>query len=136
MSKNGGSVAINGFLYQILVNLSRISEIHLSAQLDGNEMTSAILILEPEEGGGDARYENPNIRIIEQYKTRSNNRTWALREIIDDVLPDLFKAINPVKLNEPCQYRFVTNGRNGRFGYFMKFLQQFKDGKEIGRAHV
>ena len=129
MSKNGGSVAINGFLYQIIANLSRISEIHLSAQLDGNEMTSARLILEPKEGGGDARYENPNIRIIEQYKTRSNNRTWALREIIDDVLPDLFKAINPEKLNEPCQYRFVTDGRNGRFGYFVKFLQQFKDGK-------
>jgi hypothetical protein len=90
MPEAGGSAAIYGILYQILANLWRVSEIRLKAKLAGQEIQSALLILEPKWGGGDARYEGDGIRVVEQYKTRSGNRTWSLKDLIEDVLPNLF----------------------------------------------
>jgi hypothetical protein len=89
MPQAGGSAAIYGILYQILANLWRASEIRLEAKLAGQEILSARLILEP-KGGGDARYEGEGIRVVEQYKTRSGNRTWSLKDLIEDVIPNLF----------------------------------------------
>jgi hypothetical protein len=38
MPESGGPAAIYGFLYQILANLWRVSEIQLKAKLDGQEI--------------------------------------------------------------------------------------------------
>jgi hypothetical protein len=57
MPEPGGPSAIYGILYQILANLWRVSEIRLESKLAGQEIRSALLILEPKGGGGDARYE-------------------------------------------------------------------------------
>ncbi len=125
MSEPGGSAALNGFLYQIFANLHYISEIQLSATLDGENIQSARLILEPQGGGGDARYEGKNVRIVDQYKTRTGDRTWSLNDLIQEVLPDLFLAVDANRLHEPCRYRFVTDGRRGRLNHFERFLQNF-----------
>ena len=131
MSSSGGSAAINGFLYQILANLGNISKFHLSFVRDKNteDIESARLILEPKGGGGDARYEYGGIRIVEQYKTRSGNRKWSLDDLIHDVLPDLFRAVDAKRLDEKCKFRFVTNGRFGRLVHFERFLQTFSSQK-------
>ena len=113
MPEPGGPSAIYGILYQILANLWRVSEIRLDTKLDGQEIRSARLILEPKGGGGDTRYEGDGIRVVEQYKTRGGNRTWSLNELIDRVLPDLFIDVDPARLTEVCTYRFVTDGRCG-----------------------
>jgi hypothetical protein len=125
MPEAGGSAAINGFLYQILANLRRISKIRLETKLDGQEIHSPCLILEPKGGGGDNRYEGKGIRIIEQYKTRGPNRTWSLTDLIEEVLPDLFIAVDPDRFSEVTTYRFVTDGRCGRIHHFQRFLENF-----------
>jgi len=129
MPEPGGPAAIHGILYQILANLWRVSEIQLDAKVQGQEVRSARLILEPKGGGGDTRYEGEGVRIIEQYKTRGHNRTWSLRELIEDVLPDLFVAVDPERLTEVSTYRFVTEGRCGGSVHspnFQRCLARFK----------
>jgi hypothetical protein len=98
MPESGGPAAIYGFLYQILANLWRVSEIRLKAKLDGQEIRSARLILEP-KGGGDTRYEGDGIRVVEQYKTRGGNRTWSLKELIEGVLRNLFLDLDDLDPN-------------------------------------
>src|SRR6266498_2287467 len=100
MPEPGGAAAIYGILYQILANLWRVSEIRLEAKLAGQEIRSALLILEPKGGGGDTRYEGNGIRVVEQYKTRSGDRTWSLNDMINSVFPDLFIAVDPARLTE------------------------------------
>lgn len=128
MPAPGGSATIHGLLYQILANLWRVSEIRLDAILDKQEIRSAGVILEPKGGGGDNRSEGKGVRIIEQYKTRGHNRTWSLRELIEDVLPDLFIAVDADRLTEVNCYRFVTDGGCGEsvhFPAFRRFLAGF-----------
>src|SRR6266511_2743378 len=130
MPEPGGSAAINGFLYQILANLRHVSGIQLKTKRYGQEIRSARLILEPKGGGGDTRYEGEGVRIIEQYKTRGANRTWSLKDLIDDVLPNLFADdVDPNRHTGTSKYRFVTDGRCGdsiQSPDFRRFLQNFK----------
>jgi hypothetical protein len=129
MPEAGGSAAIYGILYQILANLWRVSEIRLKAKFAGQEIQSALLILEPKGGGGDARYEGDGIRVVEQYKTRSGNRTWSLKDLIEDVLLNLFVDLDPRRPAGTSRYRFVTDGRCGdsiRSQDFQRFLQNFE----------
>ena len=128
MPEPGGSAAIYGILYQILANLWRVSEIHLETKLAGQEIRSARLILEP-KGGGDARYEGDGIRVVEQYKTRSGNRKWSLKDLIEGVLPNLFLDLDHSRPPGASQYRFVTDGRCSDSIHspnFQRFLQIFK----------
>ena len=63
-------------------------------------------------------------RIVEQYKTRSAG-TWSTRDIVFDVLPDLFRAVDETQ--PASKYRFVTDGRLGRIGHLQGFLKHFSD---------
>jgi hypothetical protein len=128
MAEPGGSAAINGFLYQILANLWQIAKIRLSdVKRRKEDIYSARLILEPKGGGGDARYEVNGVRIVEQYKKRSEKKKWSLKEIIKDVLPDLFIAVDPHRLHEECKYHFVTDGCRGNIDEFDRFLKTLKN---------
>ena len=55
MTRSGGSVALNGFLYQILHHLHWSANVSLTGTLDGQEMKDGCLVLEPGKGGGDAQ---------------------------------------------------------------------------------
>jgi hypothetical protein len=120
MVQVGGPAAINGFLYQILKHLNWLASVHFTGQIRGSGVTGdACIILEPKDGG-DARLDGQNMYLVEQYKTRSD-RTWSAQSIINDVLPDLRMAVlepPPVK----AEYRFVTDGREGRLENFRHFL--------------
>lgn len=96
-------------------NLNKIKE----------EITSARIILEPFGGGGDQQQINNTTRIVEQLKTRSSNGTWSLREIVEDVLPDLYKAIDPEQPN--TQYHFITDGRIGDCKEVITFFRDLKN---------
>ena len=54
MTRSGGSVALNGFLYQILHHLDWAAGVSLTGTLDGQEVEDGCLVLEPGKGGGDA----------------------------------------------------------------------------------
>ena len=120
----GGSAALNGFLYQFLANLGHIVQLTIkNAERTGDDLRSALLILEP-KSGGDAQYLVEGRRIVEQYKTRSAG-TWSTRDIVFDVLPDLFRAVDETQ--PASKYRFVTDGRLGRIGHLQGFLKHFSD---------
>ena len=119
MTQSGGSVALNGFLYQILHHLDWSAEVSLTGTLDGQEVKDGCLVLEPGKGGGDAQARASGWYLVEQYKTRASG-TWSLSDVIT-VLRDLRKSV-PEDLPEYAQYRFVTNGRPGRLAQFREFI--------------
>ncbi|KAA3509208.1 hypothetical protein DXM21_22570 [Agrobacterium rosae] len=106
----GGPAAINGFLYQFLANLAHISRATLSPSSDEDSST-VVITLEP--GAGDASVLDGDHLLIEQYKTRSAGRTWSLKDVISEVLPDLLKAVPDLSDDSQASFRFVTDGRKG-----------------------
>ena len=108
----GGASTISGVLYQILWTLLRALRVRIQAECATNDDTEALFVLEPSGGGGDLRLEGKSIE-VEQLKAKSDGGTWPLRTIIEDVLPDLFLAVG--RDARPCRFRFVTEGRMGRW---------------------
>ena len=119
MTRSGGSVALNGFLYQILHHLDWSADISLTGRLDGREVKEGCLVLEPGKGGGDAQARASGSYLVEQYKTRDSG-TWSLSDVIT-VLRDLRKSV-PDDLPGYAEYGFVTNGRSGRLAEFKEFI--------------
>ena len=119
MTRSGGSVALNGFLYQILHHLDWSAGVSLTGTLDGQEVEDGCLVLEPGKGGGDAQAHASGLYVVEQYKTRASG-TWSLSDVIT-VLRDLRKSV-PDDLPDCARYRFVTNGRQGRLAEFREFI--------------
>ena len=126
MTRSGGSVALNGFLYQILHHLDWSTDASLTGTLDGQEVKDGCLVLEPGEGGGDAQAQAraSGLYLVEQYKTRTSG-TWSLSEVIA-VLGDLRKSV-PDYLPGFARYRFVTNGRPGRLAEFREFIARLNE---------
>ena len=91
MTRSGGSVALNGFLYQILHHLDLSAGVSLTGTLDGREVTDGCLVLEPAKGGGDAQAHASGLYLVEQYKTRASG-PWSLSDVIA-VLRDLRKSV-------------------------------------------
>ena len=114
MTQSGGPAAINGFLYQMLQHIDRIATLHRSE----HDPSAQLLVLEPRDGG-DARAEDRAFRCVEQYKTRTKG-TWSVRDVTG-VLRDLRRAVRQPHATD-AQYRFVTDGRRGRFDEFDVFL--------------
>jgi len=124
MQLSGGTATIHGVLFQILGSMKWACELALDAQLnEDGELDSAQLILEP-IGGGDLLVERPTGRVVEQWKSRRSDRAWTLREIVTDVLPDLYSAVDPQRLGLPTSYRFRAEGTitdcSAAFTFFRK----------------
>ena len=120
----GGPATINGVVYQLLWSLLRTSTLRIdrvSRDAHDGELDSACIRLEPHGGGGDLRVEDSNRLVVEQVKTRSGVRTWSLRNVIEDVLPDLYKGVD-LSIRNTC-YRFITDGRMGRWPQVLRLFQ-------------
>jgi hypothetical protein len=86
----GGPAMMNGVAYQLLWSLLRVWKGTVCDVLEGPtdlEPRGVTVILEPPEGGD---LEIPGA--VEQIKARSSGGSWSLEEVIQDVLPDLYKA--------------------------------------------
>ena len=120
----GGPSTINGILYQMLWCLFRAARLHMSSLIldaNGQEVTQATLRLEPSGGGGDLQEITGNRKMVAQLKARSNEGTWSLREVIEQVLPDLYLAVDP---DAPeTDYQFITEGRMGAWPQVYAFFQ-------------
>lgn len=124
MVQAGGPAAINGFLFQILNHLAWFADIRIGGKIAGHGLEAdAYVVLEPRDGG-DARYEGVNSYVVEQYKTRPDG-TWSVNAIINDVLPDLRKAVREPP-GQKGAYLFVTDGRAGRLKTFDSFLTSLR----------
>src|ERR1700686_766096 len=113
MAKPGGSATINGILFQVLGALARAAQLQVDATLHDETADRILLRIEPSGGGGDLQIHFPTKRIVEQWKARTGGGTWSLRNIIDDVLVDLYRAVEDANLCPDNQYLFVTEGRRG-----------------------
>jgi HEAT repeat protein len=119
----GGAATINGVLYQMLWTLlhaSRATFVKPSV-LENNQLQEVTLVLEPGGGGGDLVVKAKERRSVEQLKARSDGSKWSLKEIVEKVIPDLYLA--NLKDNSPANYRFVTEGRMGRWQKEYKFFR-------------
>src|ERR1700741_5246887 len=98
MASAGGSATINGILFQLLGTLARTAQLQLEAAQQQESADRVLLRIEPLGGGGDLRIHFPTKRIIEQWKARTGGGPWSLRQIIDNVLVDLYRAVDGANL--------------------------------------
>ena len=126
---SGGSSTIYGIRYQMLWSLLRTTELHIrDCQKDErNEIIQVILRLEPIGGGGDLQEIGATGTIVEQVKARSDGGAWSLREVIDEVLPDLYRANPPAN-----SYRFITEGKRGGWERTYEFFQSLGGRNQTG----
>ena len=123
----GGPSTINGVLYQMLWCLFRATRLHISScTLDENtrEITQASIRLEPSGGGGDLQEITGDRKVVAQLKARSDQGTWSLREVVEEVLPDLYLAIEAGPAS--ADYQFITEGRIGGWSQVYSFFQSLK----------
>lgn len=125
MTTPGGSATANGILYQILGTLNWAARLSLTAVVDEHDFTDARLVIEPADGG-DLQVLGGSCRIVEQWKAKSDAGTWSVRRVVEDVLPDLYRAIDLETLAGAAEYRFVSEGRTGRWSAFNSLLHDLK----------
>lgn len=122
----GGPATINGVLYQLLWSLLRASRASIgsvSTDAAGN-VEQVLMTLEPTGGGGDLVVAEGSRKIVEQLKARPDGGTWSLREMVEDVIPDLYIACSETEPD--TEFRFVTEGRMGRWEKVYDFLQSLR----------
>lgn len=124
----GGAATHYGILYQVMNS----ADVALSVQTTGDatDPDAVTLLVEPRGGGGDVVAEVPQGRTVYQFKARSDRGTWSLNQIIDDVLPDLFKAVPLNPAGDGSEYVFVTEGREGDISEAKEFF------RELGRDSI
>lgn len=105
----GGSATLYGVLYQLLGSLHQTTWL----QMQGDPVRAARLEVEPPGGGGDLRVEGPGYRRVEQWKARTSGRSWGLQDVLDQVIPDLYRdpALD-LPADQTC-YVFATEGHLG-----------------------
>lgn len=97
-----------GLLYQVFSSLGRA--LTISVQKNRRAVQSIVLVVEP--SGGDLAELGRKQRDVYQYKARSRGQSWSFKDIIDKVLPDLYRAV-PLAVGVPTRYWLVTEGSAG-----------------------
>lgn len=132
----GGPATINGVLYQLLWSLLHVSRAHVievSQKHDG-AIEKTTLTLEPIGGGGDLVVGTASGKVVEQVKARTDGGTWSLKEIIEDVIPDLYIA--SCDDSSESEFRFVTEGRMGHWGEVYTFFQTLRSNCPSDDTHL
>src|SRR5437868_1080943 len=125
MSQSGGSATIYGILYQAIGAAHWAATISLQADPLNSDFASATLVIEPAGGGGDLVVHGQR-RIVEQWKAKSDRGTWSTRALITDVFPDLYRAIQLGETVPPIEYRFVSEGRAGRWEQMQQLFHRIR----------
>ncbi|MCC6680491.1 MAG: hypothetical protein IT445_06270 [Phycisphaeraceae bacterium] len=123
----GGSANIYGVTYQTLRILDRAGFVAVRAIKTGDDLESSVFVIEPAGGGGDFQLRQPQGRIVEQLKASSGESSWSLNSFINDVIPDLYLAVDLSRIDGPDHYYFVTEGHRGRWGGAQTFFNSLRD---------
>lgn len=124
MAQAGGSATINGVLYQILGALQQsLSYRIVQAEIRDGDFQKVSLLIEPSGGGGDLQIFASGFRTVQQWKAKSTGGTWSLKEVIEEVLPDLYRSVSCDQLEEGWSFQFVTEGRIGKWEDAYAFFQ-------------
>lgn len=132
-STPGGPSTIRGILYQILYSLSIFGELYIHAPLASKaKFDDATIVLEPSDGGDHQIIKNGS-RKVEQLKIRTDGEgTWSLKEVIESVIPDLYRAVDFEKIE--TEFVLVTEGRRGRWSEvedFFNDISKVEDAQQI-----
>jgi hypothetical protein len=106
----GGQWNLSGVLYQLLVTLNASLGAKVEEVVLGKETAAVRVVVEPDLGG-DSQTHQPNLRTVDQIKIRRGASPWTTRKIIEEVLPDLYKAASAD--SSPTRFRFVTDRLDG-----------------------
>jgi len=120
MTTTPGAYNIHGVVFQVIRTAQW--SVRMTLTSPAKRLASARLTAEP-RSGGDFQVRFAERRIVQQFKTRSGNRTWSLREVIDEVLPDLYRAVDLADASE-TRFEFVTDGRMGSWRIAAEFFDQ------------
>lgn len=120
MTQPGGPATLYGVLYQILGSVDWAARIILSGEVVDRELFDATLILEP-KAGGDIQVHTRRGRVVEQWKSKGGGGTWSLKSVIEEVLPDLYRAVGDAR-DPSDEFRFVTEGRRGKWKEASEFF--------------
>jgi hypothetical protein len=113
----GGPAAIHGFLYQLLGALDRTVRLSIP---DGETGEATLVEIEPD--GGDLETRTSSGIVVEQWKGGSSRRTWSLRDVIEEVLPDLYLAAR--RHGDQASYVLVAAGRRGQWDLAEAFFRE------------
>ena len=111
MPQPGGPATLYGVLYQILGSIDWAARIIVSGEVEDRQLFAAKVVLEPKTGG-DLQVHTRRGRVIEQWKSKGGGGTWSLRSVIEEVLPDLDRAVGDAR-DPSDEFHFVTEGRPG-----------------------
>lgn len=135
--RSGGANAINGFVYQLLWCAVRSCRLRLDSTpgKDPALPSQAVIVLEPRDGGDMRELAGGTTRVV-QLKSRPSGRSWSLRDLIVEVLPDLYRAVDIS--NDSIRYLMATEADMGRWSQVMDFFESLArrgkaDDPPIGR---
>jgi hypothetical protein len=109
-AETGGQWNFSGVLYQLLVTLRAGLTAVVEDVSAGQDILAVRIVVEPHVGG-DAQTLGSTRRRVDQIKIRRGQSPWTTRRVVEDVLPDLFKAATPGAA--PTDFRFVTDSLDG-----------------------
>ncbi len=112
----GGPATFYGVEYQLLWSLFHATQ--WKVELGSDHGVTAIL--EP-ESGIDFEYGLGQNRRVEQIKARSTKKPWSFAELLQEVLPSLYRC---VETEVPTAYVFVTESTMGRWQEAYAFFQR------------
>jgi hypothetical protein len=119
----GGRTNIYGILFQIFGTIEWAFRIAFRRTGEGDEEEIRITA-EPDGGDVDVRW--PYARIVQQMKTRQTGKPWRLREVIDQVIPDLYLSVERERAGE-SRYELVLDSPQSEwpdFDGFTKYLAE------------
>lgn len=123
----GGAATTYGIRYQMLGSLLELCDLHLTRCVfakGSQDIEDASITLEPTGGGGDLVLEIDKRERIQQYKARTTGAAWSMRELVNVVLPDLYKAVRP---GQSQVFQFVTEGHCGRWEEVDLWFQELRE---------
>ena len=104
-----GAATAAGVLYQATWAVLQLAQSKVAHRKANGDLQ---LTLEPKGGGGDVVLRIGPARRVVQLKTLSRG-TWSLKDIVVDVLPDLYRAVDVAE--DSVRYEFVTEGGRGNW---------------------
>lgn len=134
----GGAATAGGIWYQALYSVLLAVEKRLAYQSQEEFDAPAEFTAEPSDGGDLQIRDVTRLRVI-QFKKKDDGGSWSLKKVIEEVLPDLFKATGKeTKDGETWSFEFVTAGRIGRWqdaiDLFRSLGRRTKEGEAAGRG--
>src|SRR6266481_2676220 len=109
-AETGGQWNFSGVLYRLLVTLRTGLTALVEEVSGGPDVLGVRIVVEPDLGG-DAHTLGSLRRRVDQIKIRRGRSSWTTRRIVEEVLPDLFKAVTQGAT--PTNFRFITDNLAG-----------------------